>query len=88
MLETRRKGPGFEQALGWWVMKLRPGDRGFVTHGGGTFGYSNTVAYDPETRVGVVALSNCIVNDGGLAWHILMRGAASARTRAAGRRRR
>jgi CubicO group peptidase (beta-lactamase class C family) len=71
MLHTRRPGPSFEQALGWWVVPLGPGDEGIVTHGGSTFGYSATVAYDPRAGVGVVVLSNGVENDGGLAWHLL-----------------
>ena len=49
------------------IARLGPGDPGIVTHGGETFGYSSTVAYDPTTHVGVVLLSNGSVNDGGLA---------------------
>lgn len=71
MLQTRRPGPNLQQALGWWVVPLGPGDDGVVTHGGGTFGYAATVAYDPAARVGVVVLSNGVENDGGLAWHLL-----------------
>jgi CubicO group peptidase (beta-lactamase class C family) len=71
MLETRRPGPGWVQALGWWVVSTGPADDGFVTHGGQTPGYTCTVAYDPKTRVGVVTLSNSAENDGGLAWHLL-----------------
>src|SRR5262249_40361594 len=71
MLQTRRPGPNFQQALGWWVLPLEPGDEGIVFHGGQTPGYSSAVAYDPKTRVGVVGLSNCTEDDGGLAWHLL-----------------
>jgi CubicO group peptidase (beta-lactamase class C family) len=71
MLETRRPGPGWEQTLGWWIVSTGPEDNGFATHGGETPGYTCTVAYDPKTRIGVVALSNSAVNDGGLAWHLL-----------------
>ncbi len=71
MLATQRPGPGFKQALGWWIIELGPGDGAFITHEGATFGYSCTVAYDPRARVGVVVLSNAMENDGGLAWHLL-----------------
>jgi len=71
MLETRRPGPNFQQALGWWVLPLGPNDEGIVTHGGATWGYTCTAAYDPKTRVGVIVLSNTAENDGGLAWHLL-----------------
>jgi len=71
MLQTRRPGPGWVQTLGWWVVSTGPADDGFATHGGETPGYTCTVAYDPKTRIGVVALSNSAENDGGLAWHLL-----------------
>ncbi len=71
MLETRRPGPNFQQALGWWVLPLGPNDGGIVTHGGVTFGHTCTAAYDPKTRIGVVVLSNSAESDGGLAWHLL-----------------
>ncbi|HEX5725619.1 MAG TPA: serine hydrolase, partial [Longimicrobiaceae bacterium] len=71
MLATRRPGPNLQQALGWWVIPMGPGDAGIVTHGGATFGYAATVAFDPATRVGVVVLSNGVQDDGGLAWHLL-----------------
>jgi CubicO group peptidase (beta-lactamase class C family) len=71
MLETRRPGPGLQQALGWWVVSFGPGDDGIVTFAGETFGYACTLAYDPKLRAGVVALSNSAQNDGGLAWHLL-----------------
>ncbi len=72
MLQTRRPGPGsFDQALGWWIVKLAPGDEGFAAFGGQTPGYSSTVAFDPKMRVGVVVLSNGTQDDGGLGWHLL-----------------
>jgi CubicO group peptidase (beta-lactamase class C family) len=71
MLQTRRPGPGWVQTLGWWIVSTGPGDDGFATHGGETPGYTCTVAYDPKTQIGVVALSNSAENDGGLAWHLL-----------------
>jgi len=71
MLATRRPGPGFQQALGWWIVALKEGDRGFVFHGGQTSGFASSVGFDPETQVGVVVLSNGTADDGGLAWHLL-----------------
>jgi CubicO group peptidase (beta-lactamase class C family) len=71
MLETRRPGPGLEQALGWWIVKVGPNDDGFVAFGGQTLGYATTVAYDPKAHVGVVVLSNGAQDDGGIGWHLL-----------------
>jgi CubicO group peptidase (beta-lactamase class C family) len=71
MLQTRRPGPGFQQALGWWIVSMGPADDGFVFHGGETPGYSSSVAYDPKTKTGVVVLSNGAENDGGLGWHLM-----------------
>jgi CubicO group peptidase (beta-lactamase class C family) len=71
MLTTRRPGPGFQQALGWWIVSLKEGDPGFVFHGGQTSGFASSVGFDPQTHVGVVVLSNGSTDDGGLAWHLL-----------------
>jgi CubicO group peptidase (beta-lactamase class C family) len=71
MLQTRRPGPGLEQALGWWIVKVGADDEGFVAFGGQTLGYAATLAFDPKTRVGVVVLSNGTQDDGGLGWHLL-----------------
>ena len=71
MLETRRPGPGLQQALGWWVISFGPGGDGFITFAGETFGYACTLAYDAKLRIGVVALSNTAQNDGGLASRLL-----------------
>ncbi len=71
MLEPRRPGPGFQQALGWWIVSMKDGDEGFVFHGGQTPGFSSSLGYDPRTHVGIVVLSNAAVDDGGLCWHLL-----------------
>jgi CubicO group peptidase (beta-lactamase class C family) len=71
MLQTRRPGPGVEQALGWWIVKVGPDDDGFVAFGGQTLGYASTMAFDPQTHVGVVVLSNGAPDDGGVGWHLL-----------------
>ncbi len=71
MLRTRRPGPGLEQALGWWIVKVGQNDDGFVAFGGQTLGFASTIAYDPATRTGVVVLSNGAQDDGGLGWHLL-----------------
>ncbi len=61
MLTTRRPKPGLRQtqALGWVV--IGEGDDQVVVHDGGTRGYASSVACDPNTRVGVVVLSNQVV---------------------------
>jgi len=51
MLQTRRPGPGFQQALGWWIVSMDSADEGFVFHGGETPGYSSSVAYDPRPKL-------------------------------------
>ena len=66
-----RPGPGFQQALGWWIMSFGTADPGFVFHGGQTPGFSSAIAFDPRTRTGVVVLSNDTRDDGGLAWHLM-----------------
>jgi serine-type D-Ala-D-Ala carboxypeptidase/endopeptidase len=71
MLETRRAGPSFQQALGWWILSMGDGDPGFAFHPGDTPGFSSIVAFDPKSRVGVVVLSNGSENDGGLGMHLL-----------------
>jgi CubicO group peptidase (beta-lactamase class C family) len=71
MLDTRRPGPGFQQAIGWWIVPLAPGDEGIVFHGGQTPGFSSAIEFDPKTGRGVVVLSNDMEDDGGLSWHLL-----------------
>jgi D-alanyl-D-alanine-carboxypeptidase/D-alanyl-D-alanine-endopeptidase len=48
--------PGMEVGLGWMTMKR--GALHLVGSNGGTAGYSTFVAFDPETRAGVVVLAN------------------------------
>ena len=71
MISVRRPGPGFQQALGWWVVSLGSGDDGFIFHGGQTPGFSSAIAYDPKSKTGIVVLSNDTENDGGLSWHLM-----------------
>ena len=71
MFDTRRPAPSFEQALGWWVVKLGADQDPFVAMGGQTAGFACTLAYDPKLRAGVVVLSNVAKDDGGLGWHLL-----------------
>jgi D-alanyl-D-alanine-carboxypeptidase/D-alanyl-D-alanine-endopeptidase len=48
--------PGAQLGLGWMTMTRGP--LTLVGLGGGTAGYSTYVAFDPETRAGVVVLAN------------------------------
>jgi CubicO group peptidase (beta-lactamase class C family) len=48
--------PGMGVGLGWMTMKR--GSLNLVGSRGGTAGYSTFVAFDPETRAGVVVLAN------------------------------
>lgn len=48
--------PGMEVGLGWMTMRRAP--LTLVGLNGGTAGYSTFVAFDPETRAGVVVLAN------------------------------
>ena len=56
LLQTRRPAGGHEQALGWWI--IGTGDDAIVFHDGGSFGFSSSLAWQPQRRVGVVVLSN------------------------------
>jgi len=71
MLQTRRPNEIYmlEQALGWWVIGKGAGE--FLIHGGGTFGFSSSIGYDPRTRVGAVALSNASGSVDDIVRHIL-----------------
>ena len=71
MLETRRQGPGFKQALGWWIISTGPQDDGILAHDGGTLGFASSIAYDPKSRTGVVVLSNTANGVGDIARHLL-----------------
>jgi CubicO group peptidase (beta-lactamase class C family) len=48
--------PGMGVGLGWMIMKR--GALNLVGDRGGTAGYSTFIAFDPETRAGVVVLAN------------------------------
>ncbi len=69
LLQTRRPAGGHEQALGWWV--IGKGDEEIVFHDGGTFGYSSSLAWQPQRRIGVVVLANQTTGAGGIARHLL-----------------
>jgi CubicO group peptidase (beta-lactamase class C family) len=71
MLQTRRPNEIYmlEQALGWWV--IGKGADEFFIHGGGTFGFSSSMGYDPRTRVGAVVLSNASGSVDDIVRHIL-----------------
>jgi D-alanyl-D-alanine-carboxypeptidase/D-alanyl-D-alanine-endopeptidase len=67
---TRRPmSHGFEQALGWTI--IREQNSLLIVHDGGTFGYATSIAWDPVRRVGVVVLSNQVANVGDVARHLL-----------------
>jgi D-alanyl-D-alanine-carboxypeptidase/D-alanyl-D-alanine-endopeptidase len=71
MIETRRPNEIYllEQALGWWVIGKGEGE--FFIHGGGTFGFSSSMGYDPKTRIGAVALSNTSASVDDIVRHVL-----------------
>jgi serine-type D-Ala-D-Ala carboxypeptidase/endopeptidase len=72
-LETGRPGPNFEQALGWRLVfsESQPTHHAIAIVGGKTWGCSSFIAMDEETKSGVVVLSNCSEDHGGLGWTIL-----------------
>jgi hypothetical protein len=69
LLQTRRPAGGHEQALGWWI--IGAGEDAIVFHDGGSFGFSSSLAWRPQRRVGVVVLSNQTTGAGGIARHLL-----------------
>jgi CubicO group peptidase (beta-lactamase class C family) len=71
MLDTRRTGPGFQQALGWWLFASPGGDDVILAHDGGTLGFASTIAYDRKARTGVVVLSNTANSVGDIGRHLL-----------------
>jgi len=64
MLRVRRPSgtPGLEIALGWHIYTHQGDDE--IWHNGGTYGYRSFIGYRPQTRVGVVVLSNAFTNAG------------------------
>jgi CubicO group peptidase (beta-lactamase class C family) len=68
-LQTRRPAGSNEQALGWLIMGT--GDDAIVFHDGGSFGFSSSVAWQPQRRIGVVVLANQTTNVGDIARHML-----------------
>ncbi len=69
LLQTRRPAGGHEQALGWWI--IGTGEDAIVFHDGGSFGFSSSLAWQPQRRVGVVVLSNQTTGAAGIARHLL-----------------
>src|SRR5438105_8125697 len=61
--------PGNEQALGWNVYGKDPDQ--VIFRDGSSFGYASVMAYDPNSRVGVVVLTNQIGDVGDIARHLL-----------------
>lgn len=52
----RSPRPGVDLGLGW--MSMTRGPLTLVGMNGGTAGYSTAIAFDPNTRAGVVVLAN------------------------------
>jgi CubicO group peptidase (beta-lactamase class C family) len=69
LLRTRRPAGDHEQALGWWISG--DGADAIVFHDGGSFGFSSSVAWQPQRRIGVVVLCNQTTGAGGIARHLL-----------------
>ncbi|MBX3562549.1 MAG: beta-lactamase family protein [Sphingomonas sp.] len=63
--------PNVRTALGWAVLTL--GERRIALHDGGTGGHRAMMAYDPQTRQGVVVLTNAAAEPGAsdMALHLL-----------------
>ena len=61
--------PGNEQALGWNVYG-KDADQ-VIFRDGSSFGYASVMAYDPNSRVGVVVLTNQVGDVGDIARHLL-----------------
>jgi CubicO group peptidase (beta-lactamase class C family) len=58
MVATRRPtgSPAMEAALGWQILKAQGAE--IVWHNGGTAGYRTWIGYEPQSRTGVVVLTN------------------------------
>ena len=69
LLQTRRPAGKDEQALGWMIVS--DGDDEIVFHDGGSFGFSSSVAWQPQRRIGVVVLMNQTGSVADLARHLL-----------------
>ena len=63
-------GLGMDIGLAWIIAD--EGDRRIVWHNGATGGYSSFIGFDPETREGVVVLSNSVISVDGLAYRLLL----------------
>lgn len=61
--------PNVQVGLGWHVMTDRP--HPILTHGGGTGGYMCLAAFVPETRTGVVVMSNSATDVDDIGLHLL-----------------
>ena len=70
---TRRptQKPEEEQALGWSV--IGKGNNQLIFRDGGTMGYASCIAWDPQERIGVIALSNQVASVSDIARHLLRR---------------
>jgi CubicO group peptidase (beta-lactamase class C family) len=72
LLQTRRPAGGHEQALGWMI--IGAGEDAIVFHDGASFGFSSSLAWQPQRRVGVVVLANQTTAAAGIARHLLQPG--------------
>ena len=62
---------GMDLGLGWLIADID--GRRFLWHNGATGGYSSFIGLDPETREGVVILSNSVISVDGLAQRLVTR---------------
>jgi D-alanyl-D-alanine-carboxypeptidase/D-alanyl-D-alanine-endopeptidase len=69
LLQTRRPAGKDEQALGWMIAS--DGDDEVVFHDGGSFGFSSSVAWQPQRRIGVVVLMNQTGSVADISRHLL-----------------
>jgi CubicO group peptidase (beta-lactamase class C family) len=59
----RPAGPGMEIAYNWFIQTKN--GKSIIWHNGGTGGYRSYMGFDPQTRAGVVVLSNFSSSAGG-----------------------
>lgn len=70
LLSVRKPiGPDLDQALGWQVRSFP--DQVIVNKGGNSFGFCAFVGFDLQRRIGVVVLSNSIVEIEDIGMHVL-----------------
>lgn len=62
-------GPGMSIGLGWHILSI--GEQRIVWHNGGTAGFRTFIAFDADTRVGVVVLTNSAHGADDIGFHLL-----------------